>query len=74
MDKYKTLKDIYYDPRTGHQSTERLYQKAEEAGVHVNWRKVKEWFTGQDTYTRYKPITRRHKFRQTKTDYLGEQL
>ena len=70
----QTLRDIFYDPRTGIQSAERFYQKAKEEGAHVSRKGVKEWLAAQDTYTRYKPIVRRHKFRQTKTDYLGEQV
>ena len=68
------LRDIYYDPKTGYQSSGRLYQKALEEGITISRNQVKEWLTSQDTYTRYKPIVRRHKFRQTKVNYLGEQI
>ena len=68
------LRGIYYDPKTGYQSAERLYQKALEEGIPVSRNQVKEWLTSQDTYTRYKPIVRKHKFRQTKVNYLGEQI
>ena len=69
----QSLRDIYYVPRTDFQSAERLYQKAKE-GARLCMKSVKEWLAEQDTYTRYKPLVRRHKFRQTKTDYLGEQV
>ena len=68
------LRDIYYNPKTGYQSIERLYQKAYEDGLQVSRKQVKEWLTSQDTYTRYKPIVRKHKSRQTKVNYLGEQI
>ena len=68
------LRDIYYDPKTGHQPAERLYQKALEDGFEVTRNQVKSWLKSQDTYTRYKPIVRKHKFRQTKVNYLGELL
>ena len=42
--------------------------------MRVSKRQVKEWLETQDTYTRYKPIIRRHKFRKTRVDYLGEQI
>ena len=68
------LRDIYYDPKTGYQSTERLYQKALKDDLEVTRNQVKSWLKSQDTYTRYKPIVRKHKFRQTKVNYLGEQI
>ena len=68
------LRDIYYNPKTGYQSAERLYQKALEDGLSVSREQVKDWLRSQDTYTRYKPIVRKHKFRQTKVNYLGEQI
>ena len=68
------LREIYYNPKTGYQSAERLYQKALEDGLQVSRNQVKEWLKSQDTYTRYKPLVRKHKFRQTKVNYLGEQI
>jgi transposase InsO family protein len=68
------LRDIYYNPKTGYQSAERLYQKALAEGLGVTRKQVKLWLKTQDTYTRYKPIVRRHKFRQTSVGYLGEQI
>ena len=68
------LRDIYYNPKTGYQSSERLYKKALEDGLNVNRKLVKEWLKSQDTYTRYKPVIRKHKFRKTYVDYLGEQI
>ena len=59
------LRDIYYNPETGYQSAERLYQKAKENGLKVSRKIVKEWLESQDTFTRYKPIVRRHKFQKT---------
>ena len=68
------LRDLYYDLKTGYQSAERLYQKALEDGLQVSRNQVKEWLKSQDTYTRYKPLVKKHKFRQTKVNYLGEQI
>ena len=53
------LRDIYYNPKTGYQSAERLYQKALEDGLSVSREQVKDWLRSQDTYTRYKPIVRK---------------
>ena len=78
MDKAAKLeqgwRNIYYNPKTGYQSSERLYKKALEDGLNVNRKLVKEWLKSQDTYTRYKPVVRKHKFRKTYVDYLGEQI
>ena len=41
---------------------------------NVNRKQVKEWLKSQNTYTRYKPIRKKHKFRQTFVNYLGERL
>ena len=68
------LRDIYYNPKTGYQSSERLYKKALEDGLNVNRKLVKEWLKSQDTYTRYKPVVRKHKFRKTYVDSLGDQI
>ena len=53
------LRDIYYNLKTGYQSTERLYQKALEDGLNVSRKQLKDWLRSQDTYTRYKPIVRK---------------
>lgn len=61
----QTLRDIYYNPKTGYQSVERLYQKTLEDGLNVSRNDTKEWLKTQDTYTRHKPVVRKHKFGQT---------
>ena len=68
------LRDIYYDPSTGYQSAERLYQKAKESGLKVSRRLVRDWLKTQDTYTRYKPVIRKHKYQKTFVRDLGEQI
>ena len=55
------LRDIYYDPSKGCRSAERLYHKAKGKGLSVSRRAVRDWLKTQDTYTRYKPITIKHK-------------
>ena len=35
---------------------------------------IKEWLKSQDTYTSYKPVVRKHKFRKTFVYYLGEKI
>ena len=68
------LRDIYYNPETGYQSAERLYQKAKEKGLNVSRKIVQEWLKTQDTFTRYKPIVRRHKFQRTFVKDLADQI
>ena len=68
------FREIYCNPASGYQSAERLYKKALDFGLTVSRKQVTEWLKTQDTYTRYKPITRKHKFRQTVVRYLGEQV
>ena len=68
------LRDIYYDPSTGFQSAERLYQKAKDDGLSISRRVVKEWLKTQDTYTRHKPIVRKHKFQRTFVKDLADQI
>ena len=68
------LRDIYYNPKTGYQSAVKLYDRAMEEGLSVSKKQVKDWLKTQDTYTRYKPIVRRHAFRKTMVGYLGEQI
>lgn len=68
------LGEIYYSPASGCQSAERLYEKAIEEGLDVTLKSVKEWLKTQDTFTRYKPVVKRHKFRKTYMNDLGEQV
>ena len=68
------LRDIYYDPKTGYQSAERLYQKAKGDGLKISRRLVKKWLETQDTYTRYKPVVKKHKFRKTYVRGLADQI
>ena len=68
------LRDIYYNPSTGYQSIERLYQKAKESGLKVSKHKVRQWLKTQDTYTRYKPVNRKHKTQKTFVRDLGDQI
>ena len=68
------LRDIYYNPKTGYQSAERLYQKAKEKGLNVSRKIVQNWLETQDTFTRYKLIVRRHKFQRTFVKDLADQI
>ena len=68
------LRDIYYNPSTGYQSIERLHQRAKESGLKVSKKLVKDWLKTQDTYTRYKPIIRKHKYQKTFVRDLGDQI
>ena len=68
------LRDIYYDPSAGYQSAKRLYQKAKGRSLGVSRRAVRDWLKTQDTYTRYKPITRKHKYRKTYVKDLADQV
>ena len=68
------LRNIYYDPSEGYRSAEKLYQKAKEKGLNVSRKKVRDWLKTQDTYTRYKPIVRKHKYRKTYVKNLADQI
>ena len=68
------LRDIYYDPSKGYWSAERLYQKAKGKGLSMSRRAVRDWLKTQDTYTGYKPITRKHKYRKTYVKDLADQM
>ena len=68
------LRDIYYDPSEGYQSAERLYQKPREKGLNISRKMVREWLKTQDTYTRYKPVVRKHKYLKTFVRNLADQM
>ena len=74
VEKEQELRDLYYDPVNGYRSREKLYQKALEKGLKISRRKVKEWLETQDTYTRFKPIVRKHKFQKTYVKELAGQI
>ena len=58
----------------GYQSAEKLYQKARERSLGVSRRAVRDWLETQDTYTRYKSIVRKHKYRKTFVKDLADQV
>ena len=69
------LRDIYYDPKTGYQSEENIYQQARSAGLRVSRQQIKEWLQTQDTYTKHKPLRKRgYKFQKTYVKELADQL
>ena len=72
--KEQGLRDIYYSPKSGFQTLEKLYLRAISDGLEVTRSQVKKWINEQDTYTRYRQVFRKHKFRQTYVQTLGEQL
>ena len=72
--KEQGLRDIYYSPKSGFQTPEKLYLRAISDGLEVTRSQVKKWINEQDTCTRYRQVFRRHKFRQTFVQTLGEQL
>ena len=74
VEKEQELRDLYYDPVNGYWSREKLYLKAREKGLKISRREVKEWLETQDTYTRYKPIVRRHKSQKTYVKELADQI
>lgn len=53
------LKEIYYNPASGYQSAEILYEKAIEEGLDVSKKSVNECLKTQDTFTRYKPVVKK---------------
>jgi hypothetical protein len=65
--KEQGLRDVYYNPKTGFQTPEKLYLRAISDGLEVTRSQVKKWINEQDTYTRYRQV-----FRRLQT--LGEQL
>ena len=74
VEKEQELRNLFYDPTTGYQSRERLYQKAKERGLNLSRREVKEWLESQDTYTRHKPVVKRHKFQKMYVNDLADQI
>ena len=74
VEKEQELRNLFYDPMTGFQSRERLYQKAKDRGLKVSRREVKEWLETQETYTRHKPVVKRHKFQKTYVNDLADQI
>jgi predicted transcriptional regulator len=72
--KEQGLRDVYYNPKTGFQTPEKLYQRAISDGLEVTKAQVRKWIKEQDTYTRYRQVLKRNEFRQTLVQTLGEQL
>ena len=68
------LRDLYYNPEIGFQSAEKLYKAAKQEGLNVSRKLVKEWLKTQETYTKFKPIKKRHAFQKTFVKDLDEQL
>ncbi|RWS20542.1 hypothetical protein B4U80_06503, partial [Leptotrombidium deliense] len=62
-DKRKLLKNIYYNTRdsASFSSAEKLFQKAKLYSPTIKLKEVKEWLSGELTYTLHKPIRKNFK-------------
>ncbi|CAB3993121.1 uncharacterized transposon-derived [Paramuricea clavata] len=72
--KEQGLRVIYYNPKTGFQTPETLYLRAISDGLEVTKVQARKWIKEQDTYSRYRQVLNRQKFRQTFVQTLSEQL
>ena len=70
----KTLRDIYYNPETGYQSSDKLFRDIQKYNFGINRNGVKRWLEAQPVYTQHKRIIKNHPKRQTWVRDLGEQL
>ena len=69
----QVLRGTYYNPKTGYQSQEKLYQTARKNSLKVSRRKIAEWFRQQDTYTIHKPRQPVTKYQITYVKDLADQ-
>jgi hypothetical protein len=62
------LRHLYYNPKTGFQSVDKLYNKAIEQGLAVKKSQVRQWLKSQSTFTRFRGVKGKHTFRKTMVD------
>ena len=63
--KEQILRETFYNTLTGYGSREQLYRDVRAKGVSISRREVKEWLEHQSMHTRFQPITKKFKRRQT---------
>ena len=66
----KKLRHLCYNPKTGFQSVDKLYNKAIEQGLAVKKSQVRQWLKSQSTFTRFRGVKGKHTFRKTMVDFL----
>ena len=68
------LRKLYYDPKHGYQSAERLYEKAHERNPEITKKEVSEFLREQEVYQLHKEVHRKKEYLKTFVGHLAEQI
>ena len=68
------LGKIYYDPKHGYQSADRLYEKAHEKHPTIKRRDVSDFLKQQEIYQLHKEIQRKKEYLKTFVGKIAEQI
>ena len=72
--KEQLFRKIYYDPRTGFQGAERLYNKANKMDPSIKRRDVDAFIKQQEIYQLHKEVLRKKEYLKTFVGKIAEQI
>ena len=68
------LRKLYYDPKHGYQSAERLLEKAHERNPDITKKEVSEFLRAQEVYQLHKEVHNKKQYLRTFVGHLAEQI
>ena len=68
------LRKMYYDPKHGYQSAERLYEKENERHPEITKKEVSEFLKEQEVYQLHKEVHNKKEYLKTFVGHLAEQI
>lgn len=70
----KILAEIYYNPKTGYSSFDKLYSQAKNIDKNIKKKDVKVWLEQQPTYTLHRPARKRYPRNKVLVSAIDEQF
>ena len=68
----ENLRKLYYDPKEGFISIDKLYQKVKDSKLDLTYKQVKEFYDAQAVNQVMKPIRKTNKFNTIYANYPGQ--
>ena len=72
--KEQLLRKLYYDPKTGFQGVQKMYNKAHKIDQNINREDVEDFIKHQDIYQLHKEVHRKKEYLKTFVEKIAEQV
>ena len=66
------LKQLFYNPKEGYISLDKLYTKVKDSKINLSYKQVKEFYEGQAVNQVMKPARKTKKFNSIYANYPGQ--